>query len=130
MSNAQIRMSKSTADVPIMLQFRLNLIEQLTKGRTFHRTERYGQSLEPIPHFRPTRDHFHYPIALESRLKCKVHIQRVDTQYACAVCGVSMCLDPCFLTTIQWLIASSTMRTNKDHEDLLMGMADQGLEGE
>ena len=34
-SNAQILMSKSTADAPTMLQFRLNLIEQLVNGRTF-----------------------------------------------------------------------------------------------
>ena len=95
-SNAQILMSKSTADAPTMLQFRLNLIEQLVNGRTFRQTERWAQSLEPIPHFCLTRDHFHYPIALGSRLKCKVHIQRVDTQYARAVCGVSTCPDPCF----------------------------------
>ena len=34
-SNAQILMSKSTADAPTMLQFRLDLIEQLVNGRTF-----------------------------------------------------------------------------------------------
>jgi len=117
-SNAQILMSKFT-DAPSMLQFRLNLVEQLANARTFRRTERCAQSLEPIPHFHLIRDHFHYPIAIESRLKCKVHIQRVDTQYACAVSGVSICPDFCFHyyhTMIDYL--------------LVKGMANQWLKGD
>ena len=35
-----------------------------------------------------------------------------------------------FIATIQWLITSSMMRTDKDHEDLVKGVADQGLEGD
>ena len=35
-----------------------------------------------------------------------------------------------FIATIQWLITSSTMRTDKDHEDLVKGVADQGLDGD
>ena len=79
-----------------MLQFRQNLIKKLVNGKSFRLTEKASPPVEPIPHFRLTQDHFHYPISHETRRACKVHVQRVDTNYTCAVCGVSMCPHPCF----------------------------------
>ena len=96
-SNAQILMAKSFGDAPNMLQFRKNVVEELVNGRTFRLTERNPEPAPPIPHFRFNRDHFHYPISHDNRLARKVHIQRVDTQYTCAICGVRMCPDPCFM---------------------------------
>lgn len=96
-SNAQILMAKSFRNAPKMLAFRKAVVEQLVNGRTFRLTERDPEPAAPIPHFRFNRDHFHYPTAHSNRLACKVHIQRVDTQYSCAVCGVRMCPHPCFM---------------------------------
>lgn len=97
MSNAQIIMAKSFGnDAPAMLEFRRNVIKELVNGKTFRLTEGNPVPAAPIPQFRFNREYFHYPIANNSRLACKVHIQRVDTNYSCAVCGVSMCPHPCF----------------------------------
>lgn len=96
-SNAQILMAKSFRNAPKMLQFRKAVVEQLVNGRTFRLTEQNAEPVAPITHFRFNRDHFHYPISNNSRLACKVPIQRVDTQHSCAICGVHMCPDPCFL---------------------------------
>ena len=96
-SNAQILMAKSFRNAPKMLQFRKAVVEQLVNGRTFRLTEQNPEPAVPIPHFRFNRDHFHYPISNNSRLACKVHIQRVDTQYSCVICGVRMCPNPCFM---------------------------------
>ena len=95
--NAQILMAKSFRNAPKMLQFRKAVVEQLVNGRTFHLTEQNAEPVAPIPHFRFNRDNFHCPISNNSRLACKVHIQWIDTQYSCAICGVHMCPDPCFL---------------------------------
>ena len=50
-SNAQILMSKSTADAPIIIQLQLNLIEQLVIGRTFRQTERLANHSNPFTTF-------------------------------------------------------------------------------
>ena len=96
-SNAQILMAKSFRDAPKMLQLRKAVLEQLVDGKTFRLTDRNPESTAPIPHFHLNQDYFHYPISNSNRLACKVHIQRVDTQYSCAVCGVHTCPDPCFM---------------------------------
>ena len=49
-----------------------------------------------IPEIRFNQDHFHYCVNNDTRSTCKVHIQRVKTIYSCAICGVRMCLEPCF----------------------------------
>ena len=97
MSNAQIIMAKSFGnDAPAMLEFRKNVVKELVNGKTFRLTQGNPVPAAPIPQFRFNREYFHYPIANNSWLACKVHIQRVDTNYSCAVCGVSMCPHPCF----------------------------------
>ena len=96
-SNAQVLMAKSFRNAPKMLQFKKAVVEQLVNGRTFRLTEQNPEPAVPIPHFHFNRNHFHYPISNNSRLACKVRIQRVDTQYSCAICGVRMCPDPCFM---------------------------------
>ncbi|PFX34730.1 PiggyBac transposable element-derived protein 1 [Stylophora pistillata] len=90
-------MAKSFRNAPKMLQFRKAVVEQLVDDRTFRLTDRDPEPAAPIPHFRFNRDYFYHPISNGNRLACKVHIQRVDTQYSCAVCGVHMCPDPCFM---------------------------------
>lgn len=95
-SIAQIIMTKSFRNAPNMLEFRKNVVEELVNGRTFWLTERHLEPA-PIPHFSFNQDHFHYPIAHNNRNPCKVHIQRGDTKYTCAICGVRMCPDPCFI---------------------------------
>ena len=96
-SNAQILMTKSFSDAPKMLQFRKAVVEQLVDGRTFRLTDRNPEPAAPIPHFCFNRDYFRHPISNGNSLACKVHIQWVDTPYSCAVCGVCMCPDPCFM---------------------------------
>ena len=90
-------MTKSFRYAPKMLQFRKAVVEQPVDGRTFQLTDRNPEPAAPIPHFCFNRDQFHGPISNGNRLACKVHIQRVDTQFSCAVCGVRMCPDPCFM---------------------------------
>lgn len=97
MSNAQIIMAKSFGnDAPAIVEFRKNVVKQLVNGKTFRLTEGTPGPAAPIPQFHFNREHFHYPIAHDKRLVCKIHIQRVDTHYSCAVCSVSMCPDPRF----------------------------------
>ena len=97
MSKAQIVMAKSFGnDAPAMLEFRRNVVKELVNGKTFWLTEGNQVPAAPILQFRFNREYFHYPIADNRRLACKVHIQRVDTNYSCAVRGVSMCPHPCF----------------------------------
>ena len=44
------------------------------------------------------QEHFHHlDKSSDKRSTCKVHLEHVDTFYSCAVCGVHMCLEPCFL---------------------------------
>ena len=40
--------------------------------------------------------HSEWSRQLHCTCTCKVHTQRVDTIYSCAVCEVHMCPDPCF----------------------------------
>ena len=44
----------------------------------------------PTPEIRFTQERF-------QRSTCKVHLQHIDTFYSCVVCGVSICLELCFL---------------------------------
>jgi len=74
-----------------MLQFGKAVVEKLENGRTFCLMEKNPEPATPITYFHFNQNHLHYPISNNSRLTCKVHIQRVDTQYSCAICGVRMC---------------------------------------
>ena len=96
-ANAQILMTKSFRDALKMLHFRKAVVKQQVDGRTFRLTDRNPEPAAPIPHFCFNRDHFHYRISNDNRLACKVHNQRVETKYSCAVCGVCMCPDPCLM---------------------------------
>ena len=51
----------------------------------------------PAPEIRFNQEHFHHLVRSDKRSTCKVHIQRVDTFCSCAVCGIHMCLEPCFV---------------------------------
>ena len=70
--------------------------KELVNGKTFRLTEGNSEPAAPIRQFRFNREHFHYPVPHDNQLVCKVHVQRVDTHYSCAICGVSICPDPCF----------------------------------
>ena len=50
-----------------------------------------------IPDIRFNSDHFHNVISHGTRSTCKVHIQELKTTYTCAICGLKMCPEPCFL---------------------------------
>ena len=51
----------------------------------------------PTPEIRFTQERFHHLVSNDKRSTCKVHLQHIDTFYGCAVCGVSICLELCFL---------------------------------
>lgn len=51
----------------------------------------------PTPEIRFNQEHFHHLVSNDKRSTSKVHLHRVDTFYSCAVCGVRICLEPCFL---------------------------------
>ena len=72
-------------DAPAMLEFRKNVIKELVNEKIFRLTERNPEPAAPIPQFRFNRENFHYPIARDNLLACKVHVQRVDTQYSCEI---------------------------------------------
>ena len=40
------------------------------------------------PEVRFNQEHVHHLVRSDKRSTCKVHIQRVDTFYGCAVCGI------------------------------------------
>lgn len=96
-SNAHILHTKSQNHASLRaLQFRKELVSTLVQGKCFRRDTGFVETPVAIPDIRFNRDHFHYPVSNETRLTCKVHIQKVKTIYSCAICGVRMCPEPCF----------------------------------
>ena len=96
-SNTHIMQCKSPDHVSISsLEFRKSVFKALVEGKCFRRDTGLCHIPVAIPHIRFNRDYFHHLISHNTRSTCKVHIQEVKTIYNCAVCGVRMCLEPCF----------------------------------
>ena len=96
-SNTHILQCKSPDHVSISsLEFRKSVFKALVEGKCFRRDTGLCHIPVAIPHIRFNRDYFHHLISHNTRSTCKVHIQEVKTIYTCAVCGVRMCLEPCF----------------------------------
>ena len=96
-SNAHILERKSpNHTTTTTLAFRKSLISDLIEGKTFRRDTQIQQPSTSGIWF--NQEHFHHlDKSSDKRSTCKVHQQHVDTFYSCAVCGVHMCLEPCFL---------------------------------
>ena len=96
-SNAHILENKSPNHATrTALDFRKSLIIDLLDGNSFRKdTQMQAPPTPEIPFNR--QEHFHHLVSNDKRSTCKVHLQRVDTFYSCAVCAVRMCLEPCFL---------------------------------
>lgn len=78
------------------LDFRMCLITELVKGNCFRKDTGPPQIPVAIPDIRFNQDHFHHLVGHNTRSTCKVHLQRLDSLYSCAVCEVRMCPEPCF----------------------------------
>ena len=91
-SNAYILERKSPCRTA--LDFRKSLIGDLIEGKSFRRDTQMWSP--PNSEIRFNQEHFHHLVSNDKRSTCKVHLQCVDTFYSCAVCGVRMCLEPCF----------------------------------
>ena len=81
-----------------LAEFKEKLVEQLIAGNSFRRDT---ANLPPanatqLPDIRFSCVQFHYPVKTDTHRKCKVHLQRVETVFECAVCQVRMCPAPCF----------------------------------
>ena len=77
------------------LDFRKSLISDLIEGNSFRMDTQVRP--QPTPEAPFNKEHRHHLVRNDKRFTCKVHLQHVDTFYSCAVCGVHMCLEPCFL---------------------------------
>ena len=78
------------------LAFRKSLISDLIEGKSFRRDTQMQQPSTSDIWF--NQEHFHHlDKSSDKKSTCKVHLQHVDTFDSCAVCGVHMCLEPCFL---------------------------------
>lgn len=98
LSNAHILHTKSPDHASITsLEFRKSLIKALVEGKCFRRDTGLYPIPATIPHIRFNSDHFHNLIIHGTRSTCKVHIQQLKASYTCAICGVKMCPEPCFL---------------------------------
>lgn len=96
-SNAHILHSKSPDHASITsFNFRKSVVKALVEGKCFRRDAGLPQIPVAIPEIRFNRDHFHHLISHDTRSTCKVYIQEVKTTYTCAICGVRMCIEPCF----------------------------------
>ena len=96
-SNAHILHSKSPDHASTTsFNFRKSVVKALVEGKCFRRDAGLPQIPVAIPEIRFNRDHFHHLISHDTRSTCKVHIQEVKTTYTCAICGVRMCIEPCF----------------------------------
>ena len=74
--------------------FKELLVEELIEGNSFRRDTLSRNVPEHAPDVRFNREH--YPVKTSTHRNCKVHIQRVETVYECAICQVRMCPAPCF----------------------------------
>ena len=96
-SNAHILHSKCPDHASITsFNFRKSVVKALVEGKCFSRDAGLPQIPVAIPEIRFNRDHFHHLISHDTRSTCKVHIQEVKASYTCAICGVRMCIEPCF----------------------------------
>ena len=84
----------ATQKARLMLPFRRELITKLIGGRVYRRQQQSNQCLPDERRFDLSLGHF--PVLMPTRSHCKVHMQHVDTQYACSVCYIRMCPAPCF----------------------------------
>lgn len=73
--------------------FREALCTSLIGGRNYRKG---GHVAILDDHQRFNRNLNHAPIKMATSSTCKVHAERVDTIYTCAVCNIRMCPDPCF----------------------------------
>ena len=92
-TNAHYIHMKVTNSKNTLREFREQLSTQLVGNRSYCKMKpctaagdqaiRFNSSLPHAPQGNPKR-------------RCAVHQQRCDTKYSCAVCGVYMCVDPCY----------------------------------
>lgn len=82
--------TESSADASFLPE----LIKKLIGGQVYRKRQNSNNSLPPEGRFNLSLGHF--PVLLPARSHCKVHMQRVDTQYACSVCYITMCPYPSF----------------------------------
>ena len=95
-SNAHILERKSPCHTTrTALDFRKSLISDFIEGKSFRRDTQMWPP--PNSEIRFNQEHFHHLVINDKRSTCKVHLQCVDTFYSSAVCGICMCLEPCFL---------------------------------
>ena len=97
LSNAHILHSKSPDHVSITsFSFRKSGVKALVEGKCYRRDAGLPQIPVAVPEIRFNHDDFHYLISHDTKSTCKVHIQDMKTSYTCAICGVRMCIEPCF----------------------------------
>ena len=75
-----------------MMDFRILVIRGLHGGRSYKITP--TAAAPQISRLNLSLGHF--PVKVNKRCACKVHLQRVLTSYKCGLCGVHMCPSPCF----------------------------------
>ena len=99
--NAYLLERKSPHHYPLAIKkarqirpFRWELIQKLIGGSVYRRKQQNNRSLPDEGRFNLSLGHF--PVSMPTRSHCKVHMQRVDTQYVCSVCHIRMCPAPCF----------------------------------
>lgn len=75
-----------------MMDFRILVIRVLHGGRSYKITP--TAAAPQISRLNLSLGHF--PVKVDKRYACKVHLQRVLTSYKWGLCGVHMCPSPCF----------------------------------
>ena len=86
----------STACTPIVSsrrEFHTTLSSRLIGGNSYRKA---GHVVVADTEKRLNRNLNHAPLRMPKPTTCKVHAQRVETLYLCAVCKIHMCTDPCF----------------------------------
>lgn len=126
-SNAQTLMAKSFRNAPKNAWIQKGCCGTASEWEKFLVDRTKPRTSSPYPSFRFNWDHFHYPISHNSSLAYKVNIQRVDTQYSCAICGVCMCPDPNFMRHHTMVDYYLTMKAGKVHQDWGSLMVDPGF---
>nr|XP_058965110.1 uncharacterized protein LOC131791747 [Pocillopora verrucosa] len=75
-----------------MMDFRILVIRGLHGGRSY----KIAPTAAAPQISRLNLSLGHFPVKVDKRCACKVHLQRVLTSYKCGLCGVHMCPSPCF----------------------------------
>jgi len=105
-----------------MLVFRRELTDKPIGGRVYRK-----RTLENQPpaagEKRSNLQLGHFPVLLQSRSHCKVHMQRVDTAYACSVCNIWMCPVPRFqrFYTLENYSFDDPTRNDRQETDVVSG---------